>query len=80
MSKAPLPRVVPGQVWEDNDHRIARRELPRRQLRVTAVDETHATVEASTLTGSGWGPPRVSRIRLDRFRPTSTGYRLVQDA
>lgn len=59
--------VKPGQVWTDNDWRSK-----GRLLKVLAVDETHATVQSP----SGLG--RMTRIRLDRFRPTSTGYRLVK--
>lgn len=61
--------IEPGQVWEDCDWRSA-----GRKVRVLAVDATHATVQSPT------GRGRKTRIRLDRFRPTSTGYRLVSDA
>jgi len=68
--------VEPGQVWADND--------PRgygRKIRVVAIDGTHATVEvvAHRAVSSGTAG-RQTRIRLDRFRPTSTGYRLVRNA
>ena len=61
--------VQPGQVWADNDWRSA-----GRQIQVLEVDATHATVQSP----SGLG--RKTRIRLNRFRPTSTGYRLLKDA
>lgn len=78
MTETPTPAV--GQIWQDND--------PRgygRKVRIVAIDETHATVELATarqvptLTGSRQTakPGRRTRIRLDRFRPTSTGYRYV---
>lgn len=81
--EAPTVRV--GQVWQDNDKRSY-----GRKLRVVEIDKTHATVELVTQRGRAWSglapgePPRVqsgrrTRIRLDRFRPTSTGYRLIQD-
>ncbi len=52
---------------------------------------THATVELVAERGRPWSglkpgepqraePGRRTKIRLDRFNPTSTGYRLVQDA
>lgn len=63
------PSVKVGQVWADNDWRSK-----GRMVRVLAVDETHATVQDRL------GMGRKTRIRLDRFRPTSTGYRLERDA
>ena len=59
-------QVEVGQVWEDNDPRSA-----GRRLRVLAVDATHAIVQSPT------GLGRKTRIRLDRFRATSTGYRRI---
>lgn len=70
--------VQPGQIWADNDPRSE-----GRQVRIVAVDGTHATVELVTGRGVGHDaakPGRRTRIRLDRFRPTSTGYRLVTHA
>lgn len=67
-----------GQIWQDNDKRGY-----GRRVRVVEVDETHALVELHVPRGAGHmhaKPGRRTRIRLDRFRPTSTGYRLVQDA
>ncbi len=75
-----------NQVWADNDKRSE-----GRQVRVVGLDATHATVELVDQRGRAWiglrpgeepraQPGRRTRIRLDRFRPTSTGYRLVQDA
>lgn len=70
--------VRPGQIWRDNDRRSV-----GRTVRVLSVDATHANVELVTPRDGGHRgarPGRQSRIRLDRFRPTATGYRLVQDA
>lgn len=58
--------VEPGQVWADNDKRGY-----GRQVTVQSTDATHATVTDGK---------RTSRIRLDRFRPTANGYRLVRHA
>ena len=63
-SRLPV-KVKVGQVWEDNDPRITY----KRQLKVIAIKGTRAQVQGATKT---W-------IRLDRFRPTKTGYRLVKD-
>lgn len=68
--------VQPGQVWADNDPRAN-----GRRVRIVSVDATHATVE---VTAGRWGSAptvgRTSRISLGRFKPTSTGYRLVTNA
>lgn len=68
-----------GQIWQDCDKRGY-----GRRLRIEAVDATHADCREVTIAPQGAvvlvsGPRVRTRIRLDRFRPTSTGYRLVQD-
>lgn len=74
MTTSPTVRV--HQVWADNDRRAA-----GRKVRVVEVDDTHATVEQADSRAHDRGHPgRRTRIRLDRFRPTSTGYRLLVDA
>lgn len=62
------------QIWADND--------PRgygRQVRIVEIQDTHAIVELYQPRHpvSSAKPGRRTRIRLDRFRPTSTGYRYV---
>jgi hypothetical protein len=68
--------VKPGQVWADNDRRSE-----GRHVKVIAIERLHrqAVVRACSPLGNFTGA-RVTRIRLDRFKATSTGYRLVQDA
>ncbi len=67
-----------GQVWQDND--------PRgygRRIRIVEIGDTHAVVELHQPRRVGHNtakPGRRTRIRLDRFRPTSTGYRYIGDA
>lgn len=76
------PIVKVGQIWADNDPRAH-----GRQVRVVAIDGTHATVELvatrrsprSTAQQTTAQPGRRSRISLGRFRPTSTDYRLATD-
>lgn len=73
------PAVRVGQIWQDCDRRS-----PGRYLRVIDLDAGRAVVRqiaynpvdriAAELPGC-----RPTRIRLDRFRPTATGYRLVED-
>lgn len=67
--------VQVGQIWADNDKRSS-----GRRVRIVEVDATHATVElvgARQRGVSSAEPGRRTRIRLDRFKPTSTGYRLL---
>lgn len=58
--------VQVGQIWIDNDPR--NQKNPRR-LCVDAVYDRFATVRNAS-TG------RVTRVALDRLKPTTTGYRL----
>ncbi|AJP04754.1 hypothetical protein TU94_28225 [Streptomyces cyaneogriseus subsp. noncyanogenus] len=71
----PTPAV--RQIWQDNDPRS-----PNRYLKITAVDGTHATMRQVAITPQGAtavpSGARATRIRLDRLRPTSTGYRYIR--
>ncbi|MFE1270544.1 hypothetical protein [Streptomyces sp. NPDC058758] len=77
-SEPPAPKA--GQVWRDNDSRL--RFAEPRYLRIIEIDGTHAVMERVTLTPQGEATvapgARPSRVRLDRLRPTSTGYIYVQ--
>lgn len=70
---SPTPAV--DQVWRDNDPR-----QDSRQVRIVEVTDTHAVVTLVQPRNpvSSAKPGRRTRIRLDRFRPTSTGYRYVR--
>lgn len=64
-------RVEPGQLWIDNDPRNS----CTRYVRIHEVDEEYAH-------GMSWrdevgATSRPTRIKLARFRPTATGYRLA---
>ena len=59
--------VEVGQIWEDCDKRCR-----SRQLKVVHVGQTHAECECYYR-----GKARIHKIRLDRFKETSTGYRLI---
>ena len=92
MIEQPIVRV--GQVWADNDKRSAGREVKvlrfwsrpatMRERRSGRADDVQYAV--CQVARDNWGrlaPFTVGRcvdIRVDRFRPTSTGYRLVKDA
>jgi hypothetical protein len=75
MAAQEVPDVQVGQVWADNDKRSA-----GRHVKVMAIEVLHrqAVVRPCSPTGQLTGS-RVTRIRLTRFRPTSTGYRLVKN-
>ncbi len=67
------------QIWADNDPRSS-----GRFLRVSAIDGDRAAVrevgyDVTNGIAVDLQRKRISRIRLDRFRPTSSGYRLVVD-
>lgn len=55
--------VAVGQEWLSCDKRETRR------VRVLSVGESHAVVESMAKVKA--------KIRLDRFKPTATGWRLV---
>jgi hypothetical protein len=55
-----------GQIWQDCDKRF-----PDRHVRVVRIEGDYAFVVHA------YSPSRETRIRLDRMRPTSTGFRLL---
>lgn len=79
-------QVVPGQIWADNDKRVE-----GRQIRVDSIDGRFANC---TVTQDAAPNPKTrverpaghtnvgktTRIALERFKPTSTGYRLIPAA
>ncbi|KOU17048.1 MULTISPECIES: hypothetical protein [Streptomyces] len=76
MTEQPAPAI--NQIWQDNDKRGY-----GRRVRIVELNATHATVELVVPRGAGHNgakPGRRTRIRLDRLRPTSTGYRYVGEA
>lgn len=73
-----MTEVKVGQVWQDCDKRMS-----GRCIRVMAIKDGKAL--CSRAVQSSWGewfrlPGRQVRISLSRFKPTSTGYRLLEDA
>ncbi|MFC6080981.1 hypothetical protein [Sphaerisporangium aureirubrum] len=85
--EARLAGVRPGQVWADADPRNA-----GRTVRIDSVDSRHAfytvltnSTKAQDDIDRGGGHftdtrGRKSRILLHRMKPTSRGFRLIQDA
>lgn len=86
MPNSETPDVRPGQVWADNDKRSAGRHVMVIAIEPGRPAEPHRTAvpaKAAVVLCTANGnkiDSRVTRIRVDRFRPTSTGYRLVKDA
>ena len=71
------PVVKVGQVWMDNDKRLCgTRTLRVRMLQPCAGVMQWAICEVSQ---DGKATGRTTTIRLTRFRPNSTGYRLVSE-
>ena len=89
------PEVKPGQVWADNDWRAKGRTLRVDEVK-KAVNSDHLYALCTVLTNSDstqadldspagriWAKDtrgKKVQIRVDRMRPTSTGYRLLEDA
>ena len=77
--------VTVGQVWQDNDKRHHNRFL--RVVEVHA-DDSRPYAMCERVYRILYEPPiewtsyfmKQTRISLDRFKPTATGYRLVADA
>jgi hypothetical protein len=70
-----MTSVQPGQVWKDNDKRMT-----SRHVFVLKVEDGYAI--CTKCNSEGLTPDRtkyLTQIRLDRFRPTSTGYVLVRE-
>jgi hypothetical protein len=84
------PVIRPNQVWADNDERMAGRTLRVEEIdggKAVCVILTNATTVQHELDRRGGRSSRVqdtrgrtTRISLSRFRPTSSGYQLVEDA
>jgi hypothetical protein len=71
--KQPSIPVKPGQLWVDNDHRLA----TKRFVKVASVGAKHA--ECETWYVDNPGTVRIARILLSRFKPIATGYRLATE-
>lgn len=82
--------VKPSQIWADNDPRSTGRTLRVEHITVTGKafctiltnsDETQREVDHGTQRATGYRPKdmrgRTTFIKLSRFKPTSTGYRLI---
>jgi hypothetical protein len=85
--RATYTPVRVGQVWADNDPRTGGGRLLKvyeLDSRTTWTRDNSALSVPIAICRRVVGPNRESvgrrlEIRIDRFRPTSTGYRLVED-
>lgn len=82
--KHEAPEVKIGQVWIDNDKRCNGRAVQVQAIqndglydRATVV-ATIGTIEDGTFKPKH--PTRVSKILVSRMKPTSSGYRLMEQA
>ena len=72
--------VEVGQIWKDNDKRVAP-EAPERFLRIERIDGRFAVcnrVVVDVDAPGGWRPlpfrTREVHIQIKRLKPTATGY------
>ena len=93
MTNTDTPTVRVGQVWADNDSRADGRTLrvdtiehsPGGDVAVcTVLTNSHGQQERIDRPAA-WDRPKdargkQTRVRIDRMRPMSAGYRLVKDA
>jgi hypothetical protein len=63
--------VKVGQIWKDNDSRFSENE--QRELEVLSIDDVYAICKNIK---SG----KTSKIKLNRFKANSTGYRLIKES
>jgi len=77
------PEVEPGQVWENDDPRMAghrvRVERITRWSALLGGDVAVCTVVAVARNVSRDRIGRTTRIKVRRMRPGARGYRLVQE-
>jgi hypothetical protein len=74
-----MVEVKRGQVWESTDSRVRTLSDELRmqyQFKVEKVEGSYATVSRII---PKFSQPGLRQIRLDRFKPNSTGYKLVKD-
>lgn len=77
------PDVRVGDIWADNDPRILQ---GYRLVRVLALEGADGVGSNGIAVCEAWwenghdslSVPRKTRIRVNRFRPNRTGYRLVE--
>lgn len=77
---ATTPDVRVGQIWAANDRRTAGRKLKVVAIEPAHYDNGRPIPTKAVVHNMNAAPDKgFTRIRLDRFQPTSSGYKLVQD-
>lgn len=66
-----------GQVWQDIDSRIRTERDCARLVQITSIDGDKVVCQAWY--DEAGSQSRTVRIKLARFKPTSSGYRFVRD-
>ena len=81
-----MTEVKPGQVWADRDWRCEGRQVRVVEVHREMADGAPFHIGYAIVEQVAHGDPvrahnngRRSKIRLDRFKPTSIGYRLVSE-
>lgn len=69
--------VRPGQIWADNDPRSEGRTI---RIEFVGSESAACRILANPTAAHADRRGKITRIRLDRFRPTSNGYRLLGDS
>lgn len=72
-----VPEVTPGQLWIDNDTRTRHWAHANRYVLVDEIEGDKAKCRTWSDQVGGVAEARKTRIAVRRFRPNSTGYRLV---
>lgn len=85
-----MPEVRVGQIWQDNDKRSGFRQLKvmsiepakfRRRAKTGWIVAEGSVARCSVRTSvDGMFGTRLVSVRSDRFKPNSTGYRLVAES
>jgi hypothetical protein len=81
-----MNEVREGQLWQDNDKRLAKDGRVRYVRVIQLIDSmdafTHQTIRKARC--EAWydevgSLARTVHINVERFRPNATGYRLIED-
>jgi hypothetical protein len=69
-----------GQVWQDCDKRVGTRKVQVIGFWWAMTSTKHIWARCQVVEKTRGGPaPKEVRIRLDRMRPTSTGFKLLEE-
>ena len=66
-------KVKVGQIWQDWDCRFRNVYFPR-LIKIKSIDKFALLAKCENI-----DTHKITRIRIDRFKPTSNGYKLFKD-